>query len=127
MNTTRRTAMGLVASLMTVSTGNTVMHAKTAPAKDRAPAPHSPHVEPGRLRVSVIAGDIGQRALAEFSAQGKQVRVLLDGVEQSLCETADEQRGYVVRCVEAVDGSLLVAGDDIIREIRYGHVEIRVS
>ncbi len=74
------------------------------------------------MRLSVQPGD---RAYVEPDAT-EDVKILLDGVEQKTCYTADEEEGYVLRAVRDEEGLICVDrsnGEILIEEVR-GRVEI---
>jgi hypothetical protein len=72
------------------------------------------------MRVSVVPTDPGYRV------QAYNYSVLLDGVEQTQCITADEEQGYVVRYKTDAHGKLVFnAGTEACEtEVVHGKVEI---
>lgn len=81
------------------------------------------------LRVSREASDPGYRTFYAAKKAGRRVKVFLDGVEQPACLTADEQTGFVKRCVLHVDGGIYVAPgtDEIMTEEVSGAVRIEIA
>jgi len=92
-------------------------------------AQHTPSIEPGRIRVSSVQGDVAEPFWASLIAEGKTVRVYLDGVEQPLADTADEQRGYIVRPATDSRGGIFVNThtDQVIRETMFGEVKVVIE
>lgn len=79
-------------------------------------------------RVSVNRGDAGYSQFCVAQAHGKKVFVFLDGKEVRDCVTADDERGFVVRCVLDDRGNVQadpVDPDTIWQERVMGNVEIR--
>lgn len=74
------------------------------------------------MRMSINAWDDGYKNL-DLNA-----RVFLDGVEQKLCVTADEEKGYVLR-YKSIDHILKVDKQlgAIEQEEVYGKVEIIIN
>lgn len=82
------------------------------------------------MRLSTVKGDRGYARCSELLAQGKHIGVLLDGVEQRLVETADEEQGVVVRCVFDGNGDIQINPDkpnEVWYETVCGKVEIKIS
>lgn len=66
----------------------------------------------------------------EIRRSGKRIRVFLDGVEQSLVITADEETGELVRCVPDANGKPQVDPADresVWIETLRGRVEVRIE
>lgn len=76
------------------------------------------------MRLSTNEKDPGFREWCRIKSEGKEPKVLLDGVEQDYVETADEERGEVVKCSLNELGDIFVVGDDVARETLRGKVEI---
>lgn len=74
-------------------------------------------------RISIEEGDPGQVPFQLLGKQRWDVRILLDGVEQRECVTADRKEGWVKRYVTDNNGRLSVRGDRIATEIVHGKVE----
>lgn len=93
----------------------------TLPAISSAPA--------GYERVSCEKGDPGERAYALARADGKTVKVYLDGVEQKHAVTADANEGWVKREVVSPAGNIAYnpATWEIYREIVHGVVRIDIG
>lgn len=80
----------------------------------------------GGLRFSTDEDDPGYRNYCITKGDGKKIKILLDGVEQRYCITADEAEGMVKRTVITPDGNIAHDGEKWIDEIVYGSVEIQV-
>lgn len=108
-----------VASIVPVAPGKNLVHSKV----DMIPG------NPGGRRISIVKGDPGELFYAECCADDRKVKVLLDGVEQKWCITADERTGMVLRCIETEKGNLAfnAATEEILEEIVYGNVVIEIA
>lgn len=88
---------------------------------------------PGRAcdfsRVSCEKGDPGELAYCLACADGKSIKVFLDGVEQKLAVTADTAQGFVKRAIESDGGNLAFnrRTGEIFHEVVHGRVEIRIA
>lgn len=80
-------------------------------------------------RISCERGDPGERAYGILCGRGLSATVWLDGVEQKLAVTADVERGYVKRLVDAGGGRIAYnrMTDEVLHEEVYGRVEITVG
>ena len=58
---------------------------------------------------------------------GKGIRVFLDDVEQTRCTVADDEEGYIVRCVTDDEGNLVLNGEYIQYERVNGNVRIEIG
>ncbi|NOU05353.1 MAG: hypothetical protein HOO99_04140 [Hyphomicrobiaceae bacterium] len=76
------------------------------------------------MRVSIVDGDPGQIPYAELRNAGNDVRVLLDGVEQNDCTTADDKYGVIYRYARDSAGVLIDDGKELVVERVTGRVEI---
>jgi len=82
------------------------------------------------MRISANSDDIGYQAYMQSLADRKTVTVRLDGVEQSVCITADEEAGSLVRCVLDAQGRAQIDPNDkesIWVETVHGKVEVTIS
>lgn len=80
------------------------------------------------MRVSSNTDDPGYQQFMVARENGKTVRAFLDGVDVKGCTTADEERGFVIRCVLDSDGKAQIdpSNPEVLWEERVeGHVEIR--
>lgn len=75
-------------------------------------------------RTSTDHGDPGERLFCQLRADGKKLRVWLNGIEEKDCITADPVAGYVVRAVRSPGGNLCLDSiqSDVLRETVHGHV-----
>lgn len=81
----------------------------------------------GITRVSMEKGDPGEIPWGKLRADGKIVRVFLDGVPQKYCRTADAKEGWVNRLVLTDKGNIAKGIDRVLDETVYGHVEILIE
>lgn len=81
------------------------------------------------MRVSIRPNDSGYRNWVQLASMGKRIIVKLDGEQQTLCITADDEAGVIVRHVKDNDGNLIFDKDRqaFEDEVRHGRVEIEVS
>ena len=80
----------------------------------------------GYERVSCETGDPGEVAYGMACADGKQIKVWLDGVEQTHCITADASEGWVKRLIVSPSGNVAInmATGEILTEVVRGAVTI---
>jgi hypothetical protein len=81
-------------------------------------------------RVSSEKNDPGYAQLCAAAANGKRTQVFLNGKEISYCITADEEQGFVVRCVLNRFGKIQLNPVDKSRvwtERVVGKVEVRFA
>ncbi|MCK8780559.1 hypothetical protein M0654_11235 [Rhizobium sp. NTR19] len=82
------------------------------------------------MRVSTINDDPGFMPWAQARAEGRVIRVFLDGEEIDKCITADEETGLIVRPVLDVEGGCQVdpsTGSDLWTESVHGSVRVEVQ
>ena len=70
------------------------------------------------MRISADPEDIG------YVENTRHVSVLLNGIEQKMVLTADEEEGYIVQAVLDFNGDLVNGGVTITYETVHGDVEI---
>ncbi|MDF1599722.1 hypothetical protein PZ895_08020 [Mesorhizobium sp. YIM 152430] len=81
------------------------------------------------MRVSSNPDDPGYRQFMVAIENGKAVHPFLDGVEVKGCTTADEEKGFVIRCVLDSDGKAQIDPNDperVWEERVEGRVEIKI-
>jgi hypothetical protein len=77
-------------------------------------------------RVSTDESDPGYANCRELVEGGYHITVLLDGIEQIHCQTADPDQGWVCR-PRMVKGKPVIFGDAFQTEIVKGNVVVRLS
>jgi len=80
-----------------------------------------------RMRLSVDSRDPGYQAWAALGPQGSRVRVLVNGVEQTHCITADEELGYALVYETDAEGRLAHDGALIQSKELRGYVRILIE
>lgn len=71
-------------------------------------------------------GYLAWRALRD-AGRAQAIVVLLNGIEQTHVEMADEERGIVRKCCLDERGGIFCIGDEIAKETLYGNVQIVLS
>lgn len=82
------------------------------------------------MRVTMNKDTYGYELTKRMFDEGLRIDVFLDGVEQDMVETADEEAGYVIRYVLDHEGNAQIDPnnrDEVLVERVEGKVEIRVS
>lgn len=64
------------------------------------------------MRISSYKDDPGYRQFMVAHGHGKTVRVYLDGEEVKKCTVADDEKGFVKRCLLDADGRFQVDPKD---------------
>ncbi|MCL8382060.1 hypothetical protein [Xanthobacter aminoxidans] len=59
-----------------------------------------------------------------YAAKAPGARVLFDGIEIDRCRLADEERGYVIVTLVDGVGRVVLEGEEIATQLRYGEVKI---
>jgi len=70
------------------------------------------------MRISADPEDIG------YVADTRHVSVLLNGIEQKMVLTADEEEGYIIQAVLAFNGDFVNDGVTITYDTVHGDVKI---
>lgn len=82
------------------------------------------------MRISTDESDLGYPAFLHTLARGQSVRVFLDGQEVMGCSVADEEAGFVTRCVLDADRKAQQDPTDpesIWLETVYGDVRVEIT
>lgn len=74
-------------------------------------------------RLSIVSGDAGEIPFVELRNAGGLPTILLDGIEQRECLTADCLEGMILRYA----WPFRVVDDQLVTEIVRGRVEFRFS
>lgn len=78
-------------------------------------------------RISVYEADPGYPQYAALGDHEAKIKVLLDGVEQRACVTADRTQGWVRRFKDDAEGWPIIVGDHFVTEVVYGVVEFKIE
>lgn len=76
------------------------------------------------MRVSIEKDDPGYATYGKLVADSINVKIILDGIEQGACLTADSSEGWIKRLVMSDGGRPAQVNGEFINEVVRGAVEI---